>query len=81
MVANNMEHPNGIRIKDGCMYVTNSLIIPVKRPDGKLTSGVYRFGLDEENVDIKNNLSDKNLFATFVTIKSRSPVQVERSCI
>ena len=40
---------------------------PVKREDGKLTSGVYRFALDEENVDVKNNLQDRNLFAAFVT--------------
>ena len=67
VVCENMEHPNGIRIKDGYMYVTNSLMSPVKCPDGKLLSGVYRFKLDEENIDIKNDLSDKNLFATFVT--------------
>jgi len=67
VVAKNMEHPNGIRIKDGCMYVTNSYMHPVNRPDGKLTSGVYRFALDEKNVDIKNDLTDKNLLTTFVT--------------
>jgi sugar lactone lactonase YvrE len=67
VVAKNMEHPNGIRIKDGCMYVTNSYMHPVKRNDGKLTSGVYRFALGEEDVDIKNDLTDKNLLAPFVT--------------
>jgi sugar lactone lactonase YvrE len=67
VVAKNMEHPNGIRIKDGSMYVTNSYMHPVRRSDGKLTSGVYRFALDDENIDIKNDLSDKNLFASFVT--------------
>ena len=67
VVAKNMEHPNGIRIKDGRMYVTNSYMHPVKRDDGKLTSGVYSFALDEQNVDIKNDLSDKNLLAPLVT--------------
>jgi len=67
VVAKNMEHPNGIRIKDGCMYVTNSYMHPVIRLDGKLTSGVYRFALDEVNIDIKNDITDKNLLATFVT--------------
>jgi sugar lactone lactonase YvrE len=67
VVAKNMEHPNGIRIKDGCMYVTNSYMHPVKRNDGKLTSGVYRFALTEENIDIKNDLSDKNLLVSYVT--------------
>ena len=67
VVAKNMEHPNGIRIKGNYMYVTQSYMHPVKREDGKLTSGVYRFALDEENVDVKNNLQDRNLFAAFVT--------------
>lgn len=67
VVAENMEHPNGIRIKDNRMYVTNSYMHPVKRPDNKLTSGVYCFALDDENIGIKNDLSDKNLFASFVT--------------
>ena len=68
IIAHNMEHPNGVKVKDGCIYVTNSLMSPVKRSDGKLTSGVYRFAPDEENIDIKNDLSDKNLFASFVTV-------------
>jgi sugar lactone lactonase YvrE len=67
VVAKNMEHPNGIRIKDGYMYVTNSYMHAEKRPDGKLLSGVYRFLLDDENIDITNTLRDKNLFASFVT--------------
>jgi len=67
VVAKKMEHPNGIRIKDGRMYVTNSLMTPVKRPDGKLTSGVYWFDLEDKNIDIKNDLTDKNLLASYVT--------------
>ncbi len=34
VVAKNMEHPNGIRIKDGYMYVTQSYMHPEKRADG-----------------------------------------------
>ena len=67
VVAKNMEHPNGIRIRDGYMYVTQSYLHPVKREDGKLVSCVYRFALDEEEVDITNTLEDPNIFATFVT--------------
>lgn len=66
-VARNMEHPNGIRILGNYMYVTQSYLHPVKREDGKLVSCVYRFGLDEENIDITNTLSDRHIFATFVT--------------
>ncbi|MBQ8638920.1 MAG: SMP-30/gluconolactonase/LRE family protein [Lachnospiraceae bacterium] len=67
VVAKNMEHPNGIRIKDGYMYVTQSYMHPEKREDGKLVSGVYRFALDEEEVEVTNTLADKNVFASFVT--------------
>lgn len=67
VVARNMEHPNGIRIKDNYMYVTQSYMHPEKREDGKLVSCVYRFGLNEENVEVTNTLQDKNVFAHFVT--------------
>lgn len=50
VVADGMEHPNGIRIKDGYMYVTQSYLHPEKRPDGKLTSCVYRFGLEDNAI-------------------------------
>ncbi|EXG84711.1 gluconolactonase [Clostridium sp. ASBs410] len=67
VVADHMEHPNGIRIKDGFMYVTQSYLHPVKRPDGKLVSCVYRFGLEEEGIHITNTLDDGHIFATFIT--------------
>lgn len=67
VVADGMEHPNGIRIMGNYMYVTQSYLHPVKREDGKLVSCVYRFALDEENVHVTNTLADKNIFATFVT--------------
>jgi len=66
-VADGMEHPNGIRIKDGYMYVTQSFLSKVKDPSGCLVSCVYRFGLDEENIKVTNTLEDKHIFATFVT--------------
>ncbi len=67
VVAKNMEHPNGMRIKDGYIYVTQSTMELVKHPSGKLVSCVYRFGLDEENINITNTLEDKNILATFIT--------------
>jgi hypothetical protein len=68
VVAYNMEHPNGIRIRGGYMYVTQSLLSKVKDPSGKLVSCVYRFGLDEENIEITNTLADKHIFTTFLTL-------------
>lgn len=67
VVAEHMEHPNGIRIKGNYMYVTQSYLHPVKHPDNKLVSCVYRFGLEEENIQITNTLEDKHILTTFVT--------------
>lgn len=67
VVAKNMEHPNGMRIRDGYVYVTQSTLELVKHPSGKLVSCVYRFKLDDENIDITNTLDDKNILTTFVT--------------
>lgn len=66
-VATGMEHPNGVRIRNGYLYVTQSLCSPVKHPSGKLVSCVYRFGLEERDIKITNTLSDRHIFATFVT--------------
>ena len=62
-----MEHPNGVRIRDGYLYVTQSNLTKVQDPSGKLVSAVYRFALDEENVEVTNTLEDPNLFVTFLT--------------
>ena len=42
----------------------------VQDPSGKLVSAVYRFRLDEENVQVNNTLSDPNLLTTFLTMNS-----------
>lgn len=67
VVAKNMEHPNGIRIRDGYLYVTQSTLELVKHPSGKLVSGVYRFRLEDENIDVTNTLEDPNLLTTYLT--------------
>lgn len=66
-VAYGMEHPNGMRIKDGYVYVTQSCLSKVKHESGKLVSCVYRFALDDENIEITNTLEDKNILTTFIT--------------
>jgi len=66
-MADNMEHPNGVRYRDGYIYVTQSLMVNVKGLGGKLVSGVYRFKEDDENINITNTLEDKNLLCTFIT--------------
>jgi sugar lactone lactonase YvrE len=62
-----MEHTNGVRIRGNYMYVTQSYMHPVNDPSGKLVSCVYRFSLDDENIEITNTLADKNILATFLT--------------
>ena len=68
VVAKHMEHPNGMRIKDGYVYVTQSTMELVKDPSGNAVSCVYRFGIDDENVDITNTLDDENILTTFITL-------------
>ncbi|MDR3224913.1 MAG: SMP-30/gluconolactonase/LRE family protein [Clostridiales Family XIII bacterium] len=67
VVAHGMEHPNGIRIRGNHMYVTQSMLSKVKTPDGKLMSCVYRFRLDDENIQITNTLDDENILTTYIT--------------
>ncbi len=67
VVAKGMEHPNGMRIRDGYVYVTQSTLELVKDPSGKLVSCVYRFALDDENIEVTNTLADKNILTTFIT--------------
>jgi len=67
VVAYAMEHPNGIRIHGNSMYVTQSSLSKVQHPTGNLVSCVYKFDLDDENIEITNTLEDANILTTFVT--------------
>ncbi|HVI42125.1 MAG TPA: SMP-30/gluconolactonase/LRE family protein, partial [Anaerovoracaceae bacterium] len=67
VVADGMEHPNGIRIKGEYMYVTQSTMEKVKTESSELLSCVYRFHLNDENISVTNTLNDKNIFATWLT--------------
>jgi len=67
VIAEGMEHPNGVRVYGDHIYVTQSLLSRVKDPSGKLVSGVYRFRLDDRNVKVTNTRDDPGLIATFLT--------------
>ncbi|NBK20930.1 MAG: phage head-tail adapter protein [Spirochaetia bacterium] len=67
VVATGMEHPNGMRIRDGFVYVTQSMLTRVHHPSGLLTSCVYRFPLDGSNIQVTNTLSDKDIIYTVLT--------------
>jgi len=68
VVAEGMEHPNGIRILGDYMYVTQSTLSNVKDPSGLLVSCVYKFPLNAENIKVTNTLEDKNILTTFITL-------------
>jgi len=67
VVARGISHPNGVRVRGKHLYVTVSMLPKIKRRDGLLVSGVYRFGLDDEDVAVTNTRADKNLLVVFVT--------------
>jgi len=68
VVAKGMEHPNGIRYRDGKLYVTQSMMSKVRRHwSGLLVSGVYRFPADETNIEVQNTLNDANLILWTIT--------------
>ena len=67
VIAEGMEHPNGVRVYGDHIYVTQSLLSRIKDPSGKLVSGVYRFRLDDKNVKVANTRDDPSLITTFIT--------------
>jgi sugar lactone lactonase YvrE len=67
VVAGQISHPNGVRVRDGQVYLTVSMLPKVKRPDGLLTSAVYRFAVDDHDITLANTLDDPNLLVSLVT--------------
>jgi len=67
VIAVGMEHPNGVKIWGDYLYVTQSLMELVKDPTEKLVSAVYRFHIDDENIQITNTMADPNILAKFIT--------------
>ena len=67
VIAKGMEHPNGLRVKDGHIYVTQSMLSKENDPSGKLVSCVYKFSVNDKEIGITNTLADKNILTTFLT--------------
>ena len=65
VIATNMEHPNGVKYKDGYIYLTQSML--TKIDSEKLVSGVWRFHEDDENISVTNKIDDPNLITTITT--------------
>jgi sugar lactone lactonase YvrE len=67
VVAQGLSHPNGVRVRDGKLYVTVSMLPKVKRDDGLLTSAVYVFPTTGRDITVTNTLDDPQVLTTFVT--------------
>ncbi len=68
VVASGISHPNGVRVHKGLLYLTVSMLPKVKNPDGLLVSAVYRFKIDDENIQVANTRADKNLLVELKTL-------------
>jgi len=69
VVAYHMEHPNGVRVRNGKVFVTQSLLTaePVAGNDRRMRSGVYRFDVKDRDIEVTNSSLDPNLLVTFIT--------------
>ena len=67
VVASGMEHPNGVRYRNGKLYVTQSSLSSIQDPSGLLVSGVYCFDKNDKNIKVTNTKADKNLITTVIT--------------
>lgn len=67
-VAYNMEHPNGVRVRNGKVYVTSSTQELIEDPSGKLVSCVNIFDVDDEDIKMTNTLEDEDyILCTYIT--------------
>ena len=68
VIAEGIEHPNGVRYHQGQLYITNSLMTKTQDGSGLLVSGVYRFDPKEtKTVRVNNTRTDPQLLLTVVT--------------
>jgi pimeloyl-ACP methyl ester carboxylesterase/sugar lactone lactonase YvrE len=72
VVALGLNVANGVAIRDGFVYVTDSA--RGTADDGKVISTVYRFRLDEQNAKIQSEPNDPHLLATLKTASKEIPV-------
>jgi len=66
VVAFNLSHPNDVKIKDGWIYVSHSMLA---KDGDAVISAVYRFPLNARNVKVGNTVNDPEIIATFRTTK------------
>lgn len=69
VVAQGLNVANGVDIADGWVYLTETIMVPESKP---LVSGVFRFRLDEEGVQMKSPLKDDPHFITALETQHKS---------
>ncbi len=52
VLAKGISHPNGLRFRNGQVYVSVSKLPKIKRPDGLMVSAVYRFPADGRDIQV-----------------------------
>ena len=68
VIADGIEHPNGVRYHKGKLYVTNSLMTKEKDLSGLLVSGLYVFDASARTpVTVTNTKADPNLLLSVLT--------------
>jgi sugar lactone lactonase YvrE len=72
VVADGLSMANGVAIREGYVYVTDSAT--GRTADGAVASAVYRFRLDEHDVQVKPGDEDPHLVATLKTLSKDIPV-------
>ncbi len=66
-IATGLEHPNGLRVRDGYVYMTMSSLTPLGVEPGDFHSGLYRFKTTDQGIKVTNSEKDKNLIQVFIT--------------
>lgn len=59
VVAKGLNSPNGIRYHNGAIYLTQLQMKKIKSPH--LSSGIYRFSVDDRNVEVTSTTADEQL--------------------
>ncbi|MER2491301.1 Vgb family protein [Catenovulum sediminis] len=60
IIATGLSSPNGLRYYNGSLYLTQ-LRLPKIKSQGAITSGLYRFSVDDRNIKVPSDGSSKHL--------------------
>ena len=68
VVAYQMEHPNGVRVRNGKIFVTQSMLTAhASESERRMLSGVYCFDINDRDIKLSNCPHDPNLLVAFFT--------------